>query len=235
MQREIRWGVRDFQFRFGRPATGLWLPETAVDVETLRLMADAGVTYTILAPWQVDGGPSVDVRRPVRIDLGAGRSIVVVLYDAGLSTAVSFDPSSTVDADAFVQERLMPHFAAGVEDGGDLVVIATDGELYGHHQPFRELFLARLIGATAPADRPYATPRLGHAIAAEEERGLPLVGLRGRTSWSCHHGVARWMTDCPCVRDGSWKSPLRAAFDRLAGGSALQRRPPEEDDRCPGS
>ncbi|HET8787055.1 MAG TPA: DUF3536 domain-containing protein [Candidatus Limnocylindrales bacterium] len=215
---EIRWGLRDFAYRFGRPATGVWLPETAVDRDTLRLLVDAGVTYTILAPWQVAGRPSIDSRRPVRVDLGAGTSIVAVLYDAGLSTAISFDPASTVDADAFVRERLMPHFAAGVEDEGDLVVIAADGELYGHHQPFRELFLARLVGATAPTERPYDTPRLADAIAAEAARGLPLVELRERTSWSCHHGVARWMADCPCVADGSWKTPLRAAFDRLAGG-----------------
>ena len=216
---EIRWGLRDFQVRFGRRATGMWLPETAVDMDTLRLLAEAGVNYTILAPWQLDGGPSIDTRRPVHIDLGGGASIVAVPYDAGLSTAISFDPSSTVDADAFVRERLMPPFAAEVRGDSDpLVVIATDGELYGHHQPFRERFLARLVGSTAPADRPYATPRLADAIAAAEVDGLPTAGLRERTSWSCHHGIARWLTDCPCVPDGSWKLPLRAAFDRLAGG-----------------
>ena len=216
---EIHWGLRDFAFRFGRKATGMWLPETAVDLDTLRLLADAGVTYTILAPWQVDGGPGLDSRRPVRIDVGDGRSMVAVLYDAGLSTAISFDPSSTVDADAFVRERLMPPFAAEVDGDADpLVVIATDGELYGHHQPFREQFLARLVGRTAPAARPYATPALADAIRVAESRGLPTVALRERTSWSCHHGVARWMADCPCVADGSWKTPLRAAFERLAGG-----------------
>ena len=223
---EIRWGLRDFEFRFGRRATGMWLPETAVDLDTLRLLASAGITHTILAPWQVDGGPSIDARRPVRIDLGAGPSIVVVPYDAGLSTAISFDPTSTVDADAFVRERLMPPFEADpAADDGRLVVIATDGELYGHHQPFRERFLARLVGATAPADRPYETPPLADALAAAEIAGLPSAGIRERTSWSCHHGVARWLTDCRCVADGSWKTPLRAAFDRLAGGidSATER------------
>ena len=220
---EIRWGLRDFEYRFGRRATGVWLPETAVDHDTLRLLVEAGVRYTILAPWQVAGGPSIDTRRPVRIDLGGGTSMVAVLYDAGLSTAVSFDPSSTVDADAFVRERLMPPFAAdeagdGDEVHGGMVVIATDGELYGHHQPFRERFLARLVGQTAPADRPYATPSLVDAIAIADVNGSATVALRESTSWSCHHGVARWMTACPCVPDGSWKNPLRTAFDRLAGG-----------------
>ena len=79
---EIRWGLRDFEVRFGRRATGMWLPETAADSDTLRLLADEGVTHTILAPWQLAG--DLDPRRPYRVDLGDGRSIVVVIYDAGL-------------------------------------------------------------------------------------------------------------------------------------------------------
>jgi hypothetical protein len=216
---EVRWGLRDFELRFGRPATGMWLPETAVDLETLRLLADEGVAYTILAPWQVDGGPALDSERPVRIELGDGRSMIAVLFDAGLSTAASFDATATVDADAFVRERVMPRFVSGNDEtGAGLVVIATDGELYGHHQPHRERFLARLVGRTAPADRPYATPGLADAIAIAEAVGLPTVRLRERTSWSCHHGIARWSGRCGCVADGEWKAPLRAALDRLAGG-----------------
>jgi hypothetical protein len=219
---EIRWGLRDFEVRFGRRPAGMWLPETAVDLATLRLLADEGVTYTILAPWQVDGGWLLDTRRPVRIDLGDGRSIVAVLYDAPLSTSVSFEPESTTDADAFVRDRVMPRLGTQPRDDGPppLVVIATDGELYGHHQPFRGQFLARLIGRTAPADRPYATPSLDRAVAeaAASSAGLATVALLEHTSWSCHHGTLRWSGSCACVERGEWKGPLRAALDRLAGG-----------------
>ncbi len=217
---EIRWGLRDFEFRFGRRPTGMWLAETAADVATLRLLADAGITYTILALWQVDGH-ELDTRHPVRIDLGDGRSIVVVLYDGLLSAAVSFEPEATMDADRFVRERLVPRFeqAPHPESGTPpLVVIATDGELYGHHQPLREHFLARLVGRNDAPERAFATPSLADAIAAAESAGLPLATLRERTSWSCHHGIARWETDCACVPDGAWKHPLRSALDRLAGG-----------------
>jgi hypothetical protein len=219
---EIRWGLRDFETRFGRRATGMWLPETAVDLATLRLLADHGITHTVLAPWQVAGadGREPDTRRPVRIDLGDGRSIVAVLYDGSLSAAVSFEPAATVDADRFVRDRLLPRLWQEPLPGDTppIVVIATDGELYGHHQPERDHFLARLIGRTAPADLPYATPALATAVSAAAAAGLPIAHLRDRTSWSCHHGIARWGSSCDCVPDGTWKGPLRSAFDRLAGG-----------------
>jgi hypothetical protein len=220
---EIRWGMRDFDHRFGRRPTGMWLPETAVDLATLRMLADEGIEHTVLAPWQVDAH-DIDTRRPVRIPLGDGRDMLAVLYDGLLSAAVSFEPSATADADAFVRERLLPRFDQGDEgDGSDrrfapLVVIATDGELYGHHQRDREHFLARLIGRTAPEDLPYERPSLGAALAAMDRAALPVVALRESTSWSCHHGVTRWSGDCDCVGDGQWKEPLRSALERLAGG-----------------
>ncbi len=216
---EVRWGLRDFELRFGRRPTGMWLPETAVDLATLRTLADEGVTHTILAPWQV-AGPDLDTRRPVRVPLGDGRSIVAVLYDGLLSAAVSFEPEATVDADRFVGERLVPRFDQDPMPDGQapLVVIATDGELSGHHQPLREHFLARLVGRTAPDRRPYEVPSLADSIARADASGLPVGELRERTSWSCHHGVARWQRGCDCVPDGAWKDPLRAALDRLAGG-----------------
>jgi hypothetical protein len=221
-QTEVRWGLRDFEVRFGRRPTGMWLPETAVDTATLRLLADHGITYTVLAPWQVVGldGREPDTRRPVRLDLGDGRSIVAVLYDGLLSAAVSFDPGATVDADSFVRDRLVPRFWQEPlpGDAPPLVVIATDGELYGHHQPLRDQFLARLVGRAAPPELPYAIPPLAAAVEQAAADGLPAATLRDRTSWSCHHGIARWGASCECVPDGAWKGPLRSALDRLAGG-----------------
>ncbi|MGK2850542.1 MAG: DUF3536 domain-containing protein [Candidatus Limnocylindrales bacterium] len=216
---EIRWGLRDFERRFGRRPAGMWLPETAVDLATLRVMADEGVTHTVLAPWQVDG--AVDTRRLHRLDLGDGRTMIVVLYDGLLSSAISFEPWATVDADRFVTERLVPRFEESWSDSDadrPLVVIATDGELYGHHQPQREHFLARLVGATAPADRPFDVIPLATAVAEAATRPLPSASLHERTSWSCHEGLERWTADCACVDNGSWKAPLRTALERLAGG-----------------
>ena len=215
---EVLWGLRDFEHRFGRRATGLWLPETAVDLPTLRVLAEAGVRATILAPWQADV-PHVDVRRPYRVDVGGERHLVVAFYDGELSAAVSFEPSTTADADRFARERVAPRLGVGMPDGTPpMALVASDGELYGHHQPFRDLFLQRLV-APDPAhpDRGFDVVDLATAVAEREGHPHPLIRVRDRTSWSCHHGVARWSGECPDVADGRWKAPLRAAFDRLAG------------------
>jgi hypothetical protein len=217
---EIRWGMRDFQRRFGRKAEGLWFPETAIDIPSLRIAAEEGIRYTILAPWQA-ATPNLDTRRPYRVELGGGRSIVAVFYDAGLSAAVSFEPEATADADRFAREHVVPRLTGSFDasSGPPLVVIATDGELYGHHQPFRELFLQRLIRPDAEhAERPFDVVDLASALAPDASRSFKTVKVNERTSWSCHHGVLRWSGECPDAADGRWKGPLRAALERLAAG-----------------
>jgi hypothetical protein len=216
---EVRWGLRAFELRFGRRPTGVWLPETAVDRLTLRILADEGVTHTILAPWQV--AETSDSRPPYRIDLGAGRSIVAVVYDGPLSSAVSFDPTATADAERFGRERVVPRFEAlpgAPVDAPPTLVIATDGEAYGHHQKFSDLFLERLV-APGPevTDRGFDVVDLERALSDLEPSALPGADVVDRTSWSCHHGVVRWAGDCADVPDGRWKWPLRHAFDGLAG------------------
>lgn len=217
---EVRWGLRDFELRFGRSALGMWLPETAVDLATLGLLADAGVRHTILAPWQA-ADPHVETRRPYRVDLGEGRSVVVALYDAGLSGSASFEPAATADADRFASERVEPRFAVGAlpDDEPPFALIATDGELYGHHQPFREMFLQRLVHPR-PNDplRAFDIVSLANALAEPAGQPFRTIGIVERTSWSCHHGVLRWSAECRCAADGRWKAPLRSALERLAAG-----------------
>jgi hypothetical protein len=237
---EIRWGLRDFEQRFGRRATGLWLPEAAVDRLTMEIAAEEGVEYTILAPWQAEpareqrqgaeqgaggGGRSagaLDTRRPYRVDAGGGRAIAVVLFDELLSTGLSFDPTASVDADAFWHDRVPPRADPPLADGASpLVVAATDGELYGHHQRFREMFLERLTtaalsGGSGAPDPAFGFTTVGAALRELRLEDLAPAAIRERSSWSCHHGVARWSAECPDAADGRWKQPLRAALDRLA-------------------
>jgi hypothetical protein len=215
---EIAWGIRDFELRFGRRPTGIWLPETAVDRSTLREAAHQGIAYTVLAPWQA-AEPGIDTRRPYRVDLGDGEGIVVIFYDSGLSASVSFEPEATADADRFARERVAPRVQGGPAPlEAPLAVIATDGELYGHHQQFRDLFLQRLVvPGPSEVDRGFDVVTLDALVAEFTGQPYPLIQINERTSWSCHHGVARWSGECPDAADGRWKAPLRAALERLAG------------------
>src|SRR5271170_3353493 len=49
---QIRWSIADFESRFKRKPEGMWLPETAADSESLELLANHRIRFTILAPSQ---------------------------------------------------------------------------------------------------------------------------------------------------------------------------------------
>jgi alpha-amylase/alpha-mannosidase (GH57 family) len=49
---QIRWGIADFEHRFGRKPEGMWLAETAASRWVLDIMAQEGIKFTILAPNQ---------------------------------------------------------------------------------------------------------------------------------------------------------------------------------------
>jgi alpha-amylase/alpha-mannosidase (GH57 family) len=212
---QVAWGIADFAQRFGRRPQGMWLPETAVDIETLSIMADQGIEFTLLAPWQADA-EAIDPTEPYRVALPGGRSIVAFFYHQGLSGRVSFDPAMTSNADAFALHDLPGQFHSAKLQRGEphLLLVATDGELYGHHQPFRDMFLAHLLKTAGPQSG------IAPTFPARWLREHPpqhTVGIREHTSWSCHHGVARWSADCGCTPTGSpWKANLRAALDALA-------------------
>ncbi|HEX5689566.1 MAG TPA: glycoside hydrolase, partial [Roseiflexaceae bacterium] len=207
---QVAWGIADFEQRFGRKPQGMWLPETAVDTETLAIMAEQGIEFTLLAPWQADAD-AIDPTEPYRVELPNGRSISVFFYHQGLSGRVSFDPALTANADAFALHDLPWQFHSEKLERGEphLLLVATDGELYGHHQPFRDLFLSHLL-KNASAQSGITPTFPAHWLREHPPRRT--VRIRERTSWSCHHGVARWAEDCDCTPSGSgWKANLRRA------------------------
>lgn len=211
---QVRWGIADFEYRFGHTPQGMWLPEAAVDDETLLVLAECGIQFIILAPWQADTS-ELDATHPYRVELPGGRNIAVFFYDQELSTRVSFDPASTVNADRFLSELVMPKFhQVGEPDGEDeLIMIASDGELYGHHQQFRDKFLAYLLdGAIRSQPLELTYPGLWLKQHAPKVNIL----IKQRTSWSCHHGVTRWSGVCNCTPHSEWKLPFRNALDSLA-------------------
>jgi alpha-amylase/alpha-mannosidase (GH57 family) len=229
---EIRWGLADFAHRFGRPAEGMWLAETAVDVETLDLMAAEGVAFTVLAPhqcaevqdpdglWHDMSDERVDPRRPYRIELPSGRSIVAFFYDGSISRGVAFE--GLLDDGQRFADRL----AGVLEEDADepqIAHIATDGESYGHHHRFGEMALASALLLLEEAEDVELIN-----YAAFLERHPPTWGARivERSSWSCAHGVGRWCRDCGCKAGPGpsqqrWRGALRETFDELRDAVAL--------------
>ena len=212
---QVYWGIADFRHRYGRMPQGMWLPETAVDMPTLETLACHGIQFTILAPWQADL-ENLDVTEPYTVVLPEQRKMAVFFYHSELSAKVSFDPSATVNADKFAEYILQSHFNPEKTRTGDpqLLLLASDGELYGHHQRQRDHFLRRLVdGASSSLGIEPTFP----ALWLKDHPPRYSVKIREGTSWSCHHGVGRWTGACACTPgDGSWKAQLRYAFERLA-------------------
>ncbi len=197
---QIRWGIADFELRYGFKPQGMWLPEAAVDMDTLAVLAECGMQFTILAPWQA-AEPNVDVTQPYLVALPDGKEITVVFYQADLSSNVSFNPQSTINADEFARSLVRGDLFPRMGETS-LLTIASDGELYGHHQPFRDRFLARLTNGAlsgTPLETTFPALWLKHNPATKA------IAIRERTSWSCHHGVARWSTGCDCTPHSAWK------------------------------
>lgn len=212
---QIMWGIADFTHRFGHKPKGMWLPETAVDYETLSAMAHQGIEFTILAPWQADA-EDLDPTEPYRVLLPGGGSIIVFFYQRDLSARISFVPDATADAELFAELELSSQYIADKEKHGEdqLILLASDGELFGHHQPFRERFLSQLLnGASAAVGVNNSFP----ALWLKTHPPRKTIRIRERTSWSCHHGVTRWTGECACTSlDGRWKSHLRSSLNRLS-------------------
>ena len=224
---QIIWGVRDFEKRFNRAPEGMWLPETAVDLETLELLAEFGLRFTILAPhqaarvrrigeakWHELKGRPIDGTRAYQHRLPSGRSIALFFYDGPIARAVAFEGLLS-HGDRFI-ERLTGAFAQ--RDGAQLVHVATDGESYGHHHRFGDMALAYVldrIGASAPAQLTNYGEFLAKYPPTDE------VEIVEKSSWSCAHGIDRWWSDCGCNSGAhpgwnqAWRTPLRNALDWL--------------------
>ena len=206
---EVRWGIAHFRRLFRRDPEGFWLPETAVDRETLEVLAAEGIQFTVLAPHQVSKAPAHGL--PARIELSNGRSIAVFVYDGGLSHALAFGPL-THDADRLTEalQRTPP---------GAIASIAVDGETFGHHHKGADHTLATVIHRLQQSGKVQVT---NFAAALAKHPPATTVDLVERTSWSCAHGIERWRAACGCKihhdrpSQQDWRTPLRFAVEWLA-------------------
>jgi alpha-amylase/alpha-mannosidase (GH57 family) len=227
-QTQVAWGVRDFEARFGRAPEGMWLPECAVDVESLEILAQFGIQFTILSPfqasrvrpleggeWQDVNGGKVDPSRAYRVRLPSGRSIAVFFYDAPVAQAVAFERLLS-DGGRLAERLLGACDPARTWD--QLVHVATDGESYGHHFRYGDMALAYALQTIESNSDVHLTV---YGEFLESHPPTHELELHQPSAWSCQHGVDRWRRDCGCNSGGhegwnqAWREPLRNALDWL--------------------
>ncbi len=225
---QIIWGIRDFEVRFRRQPEGMWLSETAVDIETLEILAEMGIQFTILAPhqakrirklgeeeWDDLRSAGIDPKVPYLCPLPSGRKISIFFYDGVIASEVAF--RDLLKDGRNLADRLLSVFSAH-SDTPQLVHIATDGETYGHHHRFADMALAFCINYLQENNLAQVT------IYAQYLKEFPPeyeVEINENTSWSCSHGVERWQSDCGCrlglqpLWKQKWRAPLRQALNWL--------------------
>jgi alpha-amylase/alpha-mannosidase (GH57 family) len=217
---QVIWGIEDFRYRYGRNPEGMWLPETAVDLETLEILAQQGIRFTVLAPSQaksMDGEDvtGIDPTRAYLLKLASGSTINLFFYDGPISRAVAFEGLLN-NGERFAR-RLLDAFS-DQRDWPQLANIATDGETYGHHHAHGDMALAYAldyIHLNGLAKITTYGEYLEHNPPTHE------VEILENTAWSCVHGVGRWSANCGCNSGGradwnqEWRAPLREALDWL--------------------
>lgn len=226
---QVFWGIRDFEHRFERKPEGMWLPETAVDLESLEIMAEQGIRFTILTQyqarrvrkisggdWEETGPRGIDPTMAYQLRLPrSGRTICIFFYNGPISQAVAFE-HLLANGERFAH-RLMEGFS-DTRDRPQLVHIATDGETYGHHHRHGEMALAYAIDYIESHKLARLT---NYSEFLAMHPPTHEVEIHENTAWSCAHGVDRWRSDCGCHTgmhpdwNQAWRKPLRQALDLL--------------------
>lgn len=224
---EVLWGLEDFRYRFGRDAKGIWLAETAVDLDSLEILAELGVQFTLLAPrqaasvadlgseeWTEVDAASVDSSQPYTIELPSGRSISVFFYDGSSAQAVAFG-GALDNGEVFARNLIRK--ARRLNENG-LLHFATDGESYGHHHRYGEMALGYCLKTILQQKE------LNLCNYAQYLKLFPpkmKAKIQPVSSWSCSHGIGRWSRNCGCVIDPKmagkqeWRMVVRESLDWL--------------------
>ena len=227
---QIRWGIADYQRHYGIAPEGMWLAETAADNESLELLAQHGIKFTVLAPhqskrirplrddatWIDTPGATVDTTHPYLVRFDSGASIAVFFYDGPTSRAIAFEGLLNSG------ESLTARLKAGFKDNTlpQLVHVATDGESYGHHHKYGEMALAYAL-RLLEEDKSVKLTNYGSFL--EQFPPEYEAEIVEESSWSCVHGVERWRSNCGCNGgkpgfNQAWRAPLRMALDELRDG-----------------
>ena len=224
---QVRWGLAHFRHTFGREAEGFWLPEAAADNETLDVLAEAGIRFTILSPGQLfavrsaPGDPwrktimGADLDQPYRFWTRGNRELAICFYDGSVANDMAF--GRLLDDGHSLAERLERELTGRKQDGARFFAIATDGESFGHHhRKGAEALAAALKHLTTHGVR---VTNFAAFLAEHPPRAEALLHEPG--SWSCAHGVERWRDHCGDTAGGepswtqTWRRPLYDALHVL--------------------
>jgi alpha-amylase/alpha-mannosidase (GH57 family) len=225
---QVIWGIRDFEYRFKRFPEGMWLPETAVDLESLEILAESGIQFTILAPrqaaktrkigtgkWKDVSNSKIDPTMPYLCRLPSGRSIRLFFYDGPISQGVAFEYLLKNGED--FAHRLLSGFSES-RTWPQILHIATDGETYGHHQKFGDMGLAGALDYIESQGLARITNYGEYLSMYPPTHEVQVIE---NSSWSCIHGIERWRSDCGCHSGRhqgwhqGWREPLRESLDWL--------------------
>ncbi|MBU2529476.1 MAG: DUF3536 domain-containing protein [Elusimicrobia bacterium] len=234
---QLIWGIEDFKYRFGFEPESVWLPETAVSRDTLKLLIDHKIKYIILSPHQAEKVKMLDSKKWIDVSKGNidpkkpywwhdkdenginidDRKIAVFFYDAGISEALAFE--DITDNSSVLADRVLSCYDEKSNED-QLLLIASDGETYGHHHKFSDMTLAHAFKHEFK-DRSIKTVNLASYLKDHKPKYEVEIkeGHDGEgTSWSCAHGVRRWKGGCNCGKDGNpylWRAPFRGALNWL--------------------
>lgn len=204
---QVRWGIASFKHRFGHEPLGMWLPEMAVDYETLEIMVAEGIRFTILSDEQVQGDLRVRAG-PYRVRLPGAGGIAVFVRDKGLSNALSFGMPDTAYVGEWLRDQMEWRCCQD-----NLLLIATDGETFGHHHRQGVRVLSHILETGGIHGCNLTT--LGMYLRQHPPQAE--VRVVENTAWSCAHRLNRWVAGCDCTPgDSRWKGSLRRALDNLA-------------------
>jgi alpha-amylase/alpha-mannosidase (GH57 family) len=226
---QVIWGIEDFRYRFKREPEGMWLPETAVDMDTLEILAQQEIKFTVLSPvqasrfrkigdrvWEEVGAGKIDPKRPYSVRLPSGKVITAFFYDGPISHDIAFGDLLN-NGEVFAQ-RLLQAFSKE-QSNAQVVHVATDGESYGHHHRFGDMALAYCLDKIESSGEAQLTIYGEYLEQHPPEYEVEVVE---KSSWSCSHGVERWRSDCGCntgqlpTWTQEWRAPLREAMDWLS-------------------
>ncbi|MBX7125644.1 MAG: DUF3536 domain-containing protein [Cyclobacteriaceae bacterium] len=225
---QVIWGIRDFEARFKRKPEGMWLAETAVDTETLEVLAANEINFTVLAPrqamevrkigdtnWQPVNDHTVNTLKSYRCNLPSGKHVDLFFYNGDIAQGVAFN--GLLNDGRNFAERLSKSFDEQ-DSGAQLVHIATDGETYGHHHHHGDMALAFCLDYIEKNKR---VDLINYGQFLELYPPEYEVRIIENSSWSCVHGVERWRNNCGCNTGGhgnwnqEWRKPLRETLDWL--------------------